>query len=104
MKKSLLIIPCIVILALIFMIGCNKNNPVEPCDKTGRICITNKLDSVATIQIIQTNHLFDLDKDYMECLTLTSDNPYTFKISCNAFYLDTTFMILSCDDLYLIVE
>ena len=104
MKKSLLIIPGIVILALIFSFGCKKSSTVEPCDKTGRICITNKLDSVATIQIVQTNHLFDLDKDFMECLTLSSDNPYTLKISCNAFYLDTTIMVLSCDDHQLIVE
>ncbi len=104
MKKLLLIIPGILVLVLFFSLGCKKNETIEPCDKTGRICITNKLDSVATIQIIQMNLLFDLDKDYMECFTLTSDNPYTFKITCNTFYLDTTFMILSCDDLQLILE
>ncbi|NQV03271.1 MAG: hypothetical protein HQ542_11535 [Bacteroidia bacterium] len=104
MKKSLLIVPGILVLVLLIFFGCNKKDPVEPCDKTGQICITNKLDSTATIQIVQMNHLFDLDRDFMECLVVTGDNPYNFKISCNTFYLDTTIMILSCDDLQLILE
>ena len=104
MKKSLLIIPGIMVILLVIFFGCKKNTTVQPCDNTGRICITNKLDSIATIQIVQTNRVFDLDRDYMECLVVTGDNPYNFKISCNTFYLDTTIMILSCDDLQLILE
>ena len=68
------------------------------------MCITNKLDSIATVQVVQMNNVFYLDKDFMECLTVIGDNPYTFKISRNAFYMDTTIMILSCDDLHLILE
>jgi len=104
MKKSFLIVPGILVILLAVFFGCKKTTPVEPCDKTGRICITNKLDSVATIQITQMNHVFDLDRDYMECLVVTGDNPYNFKISCNTYYLDTTIMILSCDDLQLVLE
>lgn len=104
MKKLVLIVPAILVIFLFSFLGCKKKTPVEPCDKTGRICITNKLDSIATIQIVQMNHVFDLDRDYMECLVVTGDNPYTFKISCNTYYLDTTIMILSCDDLQLILE
>ncbi|TSA27921.1 MAG: hypothetical protein D4R67_05085 [Bacteroidetes bacterium] len=104
MKKSFLIIPGLLVFVLLIFFSCKKKKTVEPCDNTGRICITNKLDSVATIQIVQKNHVFDLDKDYMECLTLTGDNPYTFKITCNTFYLDTTIMVLLCDDKQLILE
>ncbi|MBL7138555.1 MAG: hypothetical protein ISS17_07265 [Bacteroidales bacterium] len=104
MKKSLLIVSGILVVTLLILFGCKKKDPVEPCDNTGRICITNKLDSIATIKIMQMNHVFDLDKDFMECLIVTGDNPYTFKVSCNTFYLDTTIMILSCDDLQLILE
>lgn len=104
MKKSFLIVPGILVLLLVIFFGCKKNTTVEPCDKTGRICITNKLDSTATIHIVQMNHVFDLDRDFMECLVVTGDNPYNFKISCNTFYLDTTIMILSCDDIQLILE
>lgn len=104
MRKSLLLVPGILVVTIVLFFGCNKKPTVEPCDKTGRICITNKLDSVATIQIVQMNHVFDLDRDFMECLVVTGDNPYNFKISCNTFYLDTTIMILSCDDKQLILE
>lgn len=104
MKKPILIIPGLLVVLLVLSFGCKKKKSVEPCDSTGRICITNKLDSIATIQIVQKNQVFDLDKDYMECLTLTGDNPYTFKVSCNTFYLDTTIMLLSCDDKQLILE
>lgn len=104
MKKVLLIVPGLLVIFLLVFFGCKKKDTVEPCDNTGRICITNKLDSIATIQIVQMNHVFDLDRDYMECLVLTGDNPYTFKVSCNTYYLDTTIMILSCDDLQLVLE
>ena len=104
MKKSLLILPGILVVILLIVAGCKKNETPDPCDKTGRICITNKLDSVATIQIVQMNHVFDLEKDFMECLVLTGDSPYNFKITSNTFYLDTTIMILSCDDKQIILE
>lgn len=104
MKNPILIIPVILIVAFAVGTGCKKKTPVEPCNDTGRICITNKLDSIATIQIVQKNQIFDLEKDYMECLTLTGDHPYTFKISCNTISIDTTIMLLSCDDKQLILE
>lgn len=104
MKKSLLIIPGILSITLIVFFGCKKKDPVQPCDNTGRICITNKLDSTATVQIMQMNHIYDIEKDFINCLVVTGDNPYNFKISSNTFYLDTTIMILSCDDIQLILE
>lgn len=104
MKNPIVIIPVVLFVAFAVFSGCKKKNPVEPCNDTGRICITNKLDSIATVQIVQKNQVFDLEKDFMECLTLTGDNPYTFKISCNTVYFDTTIMLLSCDDKQLILE
>jgi hypothetical protein len=104
MKQSIAIIAGIILFGIIISTGCKKNEPEQPCDNKGRICITNKLDSTATIRVVQLNQVFDLDKDYMQCLSVTGDNPYTFKVSCNTYYLDTTFMILSCDDLQLLLE
>ena len=104
MKNLIVIYSSIILVAFIVAAGCKKKETQEPCDKTGRICITNKLDSTASIRIVQLNQVFDLDKDYMECFTLTGESPYTFKVSCNTYYLDTTFMILSCDDLQLVLE
>lgn len=104
MKKSLLLVPGILVAVLLVFSACKKKTTEEPCDKTGRICFTNKLDSTATIQVVQMNHVFDLEKDFMECLVVTGDNPYNFKITSNTFYLDTTIMILSCDDKQIVLE
>ncbi|MFH1296436.1 MAG: hypothetical protein ABIJ04_04080 [Bacteroidota bacterium] len=104
MKKSRFILPGILFVILLVFSGCKKKVSVEPCDKTGRICFTNKLDSTATIKVVQMNHLFDLDRNFIECLVVTGDNPYNFKISCNTYYLDTTIMILSCDDIQLVLK
>jgi len=104
MKKVLLIVPGILVLLLLVFAGCKKTDTEQPCDNTGRICFTNKLDSIVTIQVVQMNNVFYLDKDFMECLTVAGDNPYTFKISSNAFYIDTTTMSLSCDDMHMILE
>ncbi len=104
MKKSLLIVPGILVVILLVFSGCNKKTTPDPCENKGQICITNKLDSTATIQVVQTNLVFDLDKDYMQCLVLTGDSPYNFKITSNKFHLDTTFILLSCDDKQLILE
>jgi len=104
MKRSLLIIPALIALAVILTVGCDKKKTNEPCDNMGRICITNKLDSISTIQIVQLNQVFEMDKDYMQCLSLLGNNPYTFKVTCNTFYLDTTILIQACDDIQLILE
>ena len=104
MKKSLFILCSIPLVMFLIFNGCKKKPTPQPCDNTGQICITNKLTSVATIQVVQQNNVFQLDKDFMKCLTVPGDNPYTFKITCENFYLDTTIMILTCDDLQLILE
>jgi len=104
MKKLLFIFPGALIVFVILLGGCSKKETEQPCDNKGRICITNKLDTVATVQISQLNQIFYLDKDYMVCKSLTGDNPYTFKVSCNTYYLDTTILIQTCDDLQLVLE
>ncbi|MFH1160438.1 MAG: hypothetical protein V1733_05765 [bacterium] len=104
MKTSFLIITGIMVITSLMFFSCKKKDPQKPCDNKGQVWLTNKLDSTATIQIVQLNLIFDLEKDHMQNLVLEGDNPYTFNITSKDFWMDSTFMVLVCDDKEWILE
>jgi|GEM_PF-704479 hypothetical protein len=105
MKKLFFVIMTgVLVLAGLSLISCKKKHPEKPCDNKGKIWLTNKLDSTATIKIVQLNLIFDLVKDHMDCLILEGDNPYTFNITSKNYRLDSTFMVLICDDKEWVLE
>jgi len=104
MKTFLLVVAGLLAFTSLMFSGCKKKDPKQPCDNKGQIWLTNKLDSTATIKIVQMNLIFDLEKDHMQKLTLEGDNPYTFNITSKDFRMDSTFMLLVCDDKEWILE
>jgi hypothetical protein len=96
MKKSSIFLPALLMILLLNLGSCSKD-PKPPCDGQGQICITNKLDSTVIINIVQNNQLISIDKDNMKCLTLPGEIAYTFNITMNTYYKDTTILITDCD-------
>ena len=89
---------------LIGFAACNKKKTEEPCNGQGALYLENKLDSAVTIMIIQTHNTFTLEKDYMQIFDLTGNQPYEIKVTGREYYLDTTMMILPCDNKLLIFK
>lgn len=88
---------------LVVFTACTKKTE-EPCNGKGTLYLENKLDSAATIMIVQTHHTFTLEKDYMQIFDLTGNQPYEIKVTGPKYYLDTTLMILPCDNKLLIFK
>lgn len=104
MKQFGIYLTAFLVFILIFSAGCKKKEENPPCENKGRICLTNKLDTTATVEIFQQHNQFSLLKDQMECLSLEGDQPYQFIITCQEYRLDTTIMILVCDDKQMILK
>lgn len=104
MKILRSLLPALIIVTLIVTAGCKQEETI-PCDGNGTMCFTNKLDSTVVIDVLQLNLQFSVLKDHMECLTLTGDVAYNFKLTCNEFYKDTTIVVSTCDDKeYIVVK
>ena len=88
----------------ILVSGCKKSTTEEPCDGKGSVCITNKLDTLLTVSIESVHQTFVLHKDYMECIDLIGNQPYTITITSLEYNKDTTFMLLPCDRKSIIIE
>ena len=97
MKILRLLIPALFLAALFVTAGCKQEDTI-PCNGKGTICFTNKLDSTVVIDCLQLNLQFGVLRDHMECLEVTGDIAYNFKLTCNEFYKDTTIVISTCDD------
>ena len=97
MKILRFLLPALFITALLVTAGCKQEETI-PCDGIGKMCFTNKLDSTVVIDVLQLNLQFSILKDHMECLELTGDVAYNFKLTCNEFYKDTTIVVSTCDD------
>jgi hypothetical protein len=97
MKTIVKLLPAIILAVLIFSAGCEKKDPVIPCDGKGEICFTNKLDSAVLVLVVQTNFQMTIERDHMECLTLDGDQAYTFDFTATGFHSDTMIVISSCD-------
>jgi hypothetical protein len=103
MKSFRMILPALFFIAIIFTLGCKQETTV-PCEGVGQICFTNKLDSIAVINVLQLNLQFAILKDEMQCLTVTGDQAYNFRITCNDYYKDTTLVISTCEDATYIIK
>jgi|PlaIllAssembly_1097288.scaffolds.fasta_scaffold3131045_1 hypothetical protein len=104
MKILRFLLPSLFIAALLLTSGC-KDEETIPCDGIGNICFTNKLDSTVVIDVLQLNLQISIPRDHMECLELTGDVAYNFKLTCNEFYKDTTIVVSTCDnDEYIITR
>ncbi len=99
-------IPILLILLATFIgfAACNKKQTEEPCNGKGALYLENKLDSAISIMIIQTHKTMSLEKDYMEIFDLPGNQPYEIKVTGKDYYLDTTIMILPCDNKLLIFK
>lgn len=97
MKILRFFLPATIIAILLITAGCKQEETI-PCNGIGKICLTNKLDSTVVIDVLQLNLQFSILKDHMECLELTGDVAYNFKLTCNEFYKDTTIVVSVCDD------
>jgi len=82
--------------------SCSTKKSEEPCNGKGTLYLENKLDSTVSIIIVQTHNTFSLEKDYMQIFDLTGNQPYEVKVTGPQYYLDTTIMILPCDNKLLI--
>jgi len=89
---------------LIIFTACSSKKTEEPCNGKGTLYLENKLDSSVSILIVQTHNSFSLDKDYMQIFNLTGNQPYELKVTGPQYYLDTTLMILPCDNNLLIFK
>jgi hypothetical protein len=88
---------------VIIFAACTKKTE-EPCNGKGTLYLENKLDSAVAILIVQTHNTFTLEKDYMQIFDLTGNQPYEIKVTGPQYYLDTTIMILPCDNKLVIFQ
>lgn len=88
-------------MAVIF--SCSKETTQEPCDGKGTLNVENKLDTTITVKIVQTRLSKDIPKDYTVSIPLTGNQPYTLNISSSDYSMDTTIMLLSCDNKLFVV-
>lgn len=93
----------LVIFSLFLLASCGKEDPVIPCDGKGTLNISNKLDSLVTITVVESRLTKEIPKDYTLPLYLAGDQPYTINIDGPQYHKDTTIMLLSCDNKLLIV-
>jgi hypothetical protein len=101
MKKNLLFINLLIIIAVIIVSSCKKSSESQPCDGNGTICISNKRDTLIIINIQQTHTTLNLNHDEMQCQSLLGGSTYTLKFSGPAYtgdLKDTTLLIQNCDN------
>jgi hypothetical protein len=104
MKKSLLVIPVLLLLAIaVITPSCAKKKEVDPCDGIGTLNVENKLDSAITVKVTETHQTESIDKDYTYPFSLPGNQPYTLTIDGPQYHKDTTVMLLFCDNKLLIV-
>jgi len=94
----------ILLAILVGFASCSTKKTEEPCNGKGVLYLENKLDSTVNINIVQTHNTFPLEKDYMQIFDLTGNQPYEIKVTGPQYYLDTTLMILPCDNILLIFK
>jgi len=89
--------------SFVFFAACSKKT-AEPCNGKGTLYLENKLDSACNIIIVQTHNSFTLEKDYMQIFDLPGNQPYEIKVTGPRYYLDTTLMLLPCDNKLIIFK
>jgi hypothetical protein len=70
----------------------------------GVLNIENKLDSAISVKIMETHDTKTISKDYTLPFSLAGDQPYTLTIDGPNYHIDTTMMILVCDNKLFIVK
>lgn len=103
MKKLAFAIGFLVVASIALFTGCAKQTPEDPCSGKGTISFENKLDSTMSIRIVQTRDTATVRKDFIRSFTLTANQPYTFKIEGLGFQMDSTLMILPCDNRLMVI-
>jgi hypothetical protein len=104
MKTFLASFLVITTLLAIVISGCSNDTTTPPCDGKGTVCIENKLDTVMTVTVQETHTSFVIHKDYIQCVSLAADQPYTFVVTSLNYNTDTRFMVGSCDNKLLIIK
>lgn len=104
MKKVTGISALLLLISLALLTACGKDDPVVPCDGKATLNIANKLDSLVTVTVVQTKVTKDIPKDYTIPFSLAGDQPYTITIDGPQYHIDTTIMLLSCDNKLVIVS
>ncbi|MBM3404562.1 MAG: hypothetical protein FJY10_06695 [Bacteroidetes bacterium] len=104
MKKKLLFLPVILLLAIFVLIQCKKDDPEPECGNIGSICFQNKLDVPVTINMMQIPYIFTLQPDFMECIDLEADIAYNYRITAQGYQKDSTLLILPCDQTLILIQ
>jgi hypothetical protein len=104
MKKTVIALSVLFLVAFIIFSGCTKETPADPCDGKGVINVENKLDSAISVKIEQTHNTMTIEKDYTLPFTVIGNQPYTLTIDGPGYHKDTTLMVLFCDNLMFVVS
>jgi hypothetical protein len=104
MKKLVSILSLLVLVLSITVLSCSKKKDSQPCDNKGTLCIENKMDTLVTVNIMPVREQFNLEMDYIRCVDLEGNQPYTITISKPNYQWDTVLIVLPCDNKLLVVR
>ena len=92
------------LITVVFLIGCAKQTEEQPCGGKGTLSIVNKLTDTLSISIVQIHNTIPVLPDYIHPFTLAGNAPYTLVIDAQGYHLDTTLMVLNCDNIFLVIQ
>jgi len=104
--KKLIFFSLLLLFAGSLWVGCKKTEEL-PCSGKGSLSIENKiseteLDSIS-VNIVQIHSTFWVKKDYIRTFSLAGNAPYTLIIDGPGYHVDTTMMVLNCDNKFFVV-
>jgi len=92
------------LITIVILIGCAKQTEEQPCGGKGTLSIVNKLTDTLSISIVQIHNTIEVLPDYIHPFTLTGNAPYTLVIDAQGYHLDTTMMVLNCDNKFIVIQ
>ena len=102
MKKSIIPV-ALLLMAIIAIFSCSKKTQDDPCGSKGILWLENKMDSAISITVVQIHNTVTVEKDYTQKFSLAGNQPYQIKITGPKYYLDTTVMMLNCDNKLMVI-
>jgi TRAP-type mannitol/chloroaromatic compound transport system permease large subunit len=92
------------LITVVILIGCAKQTEEQPCGGKGTLSIVNKLTDSLSISIVQIHNTIAVSPDYIHPFTLAGNAPYTLVFDAPGYHLDTTMMLLNCDNKFLVIK
>ena len=103
MKKLAIALSILVVASFSILSGCVKKTTEDPCSGKGVLNVENKLDSAISVKVVQTHNTMTVEKNYTLPFLLAGNQPYKLTIDGPQYHLDTTFMVLFCDNKLFVV-